>query len=66
MGIRRFKVIRVTMLFLPRAAVVNSARDGDCGSCVTAMDKGDGFHQLFVLGEVGDPGAVSERHESGG
>ncbi|ABM78043.1 Hypothetical protein P9303_12961 [Prochlorococcus marinus str. MIT 9303] len=30
------------------------------------MDKGDGFHQLSVLGEVGDPGAVSERHESGG
>ncbi|WP_156486944.1 hypothetical protein [Prochlorococcus sp. MIT 1303] len=47
------------------AAVVNSARDGDCGSRFTAMDKGDGFHQLSVLGEVGDPGAVSERHERG-
>ncbi|KZR67292.1 hypothetical protein PMIT1312_00583 [Prochlorococcus marinus str. MIT 1312] len=29
------------------------------------MDVGDGFHQLPVLGEVGNPGAVSERHERG-
>ncbi|KZR64504.1 hypothetical protein PMIT1303_01549 [Prochlorococcus sp. MIT 1303] len=55
----------VKTYFSCSAAVVNSARDGDCGSRFTAMDKGDGFHQLSVLGEVGDPGAVSERHERG-
>ena len=41
---------------------VGSAGDGDLGSYFTIMDKGDGFHNLPVLGEVGNPGAVSERH----
>ncbi len=47
-----FKVTRVTLLSSCPAAVVNSVRDGDCGSCVTAMDKGAGLHQLAVLSEV--------------
>ena len=46
-------------------AAVGLAGNGDCGRWFTTMDNHDGFVGDTVLSEVGDPGAVSERHEGG-